>query len=75
MGLPYGCLVTRICMRFVKDIPVSKLDVKPEGAFGKHTVIKSNVQLQRHMDPEEQVHPSPRVFSKCAFFQTLHFSP
>jgi hypothetical protein len=34
MGLPYGCLVTRICMRVLKDILASKPDVKPEGAFG-----------------------------------------
>jgi hypothetical protein len=61
MGLPYDCLVTRICMRFLKDIPASEPDVKPKGAFGKHTVMKSNAQLQRHMDPEEQVHPALRA--------------
>jgi hypothetical protein len=59
MGLPYGCLVTRICMRFLKDILASELDVKPKRAFGKHIVMKSNAQLQRHMDPEEQVDPAP----------------
>jgi hypothetical protein len=58
--LPYGCLLTRICLKFVKDIPAYEPDVKPEGAFGKHTVMKSNAQLQRHMDPEEQDHPAPR---------------
>jgi hypothetical protein len=58
--LPSGCLLTRICLKFVKDIPAYEPDVKPEGAFGKHTVMKSNAQLQRHMDPEEQDHPAPR---------------
>jgi hypothetical protein len=59
MGLPYGCLVTRICIRFLKDIPASEPDIKHERAFGKHTVMKSNAQLQRHMDPEDQVHSAP----------------
>jgi hypothetical protein len=58
VALPYGGLVTRIIKRFVSDIPAYELEATPEGAFGKHTVIKSNAQLQRHMDPEEQVHPA-----------------
>jgi len=75
MGLPYGCLVTRICMRFMKDIHASKPVVKPEGAFGKHIVMKSNSQLHRHMDPEEQVHPAPHAHSKpsaASFSQGPH---
>jgi hypothetical protein len=61
MGLPYGCLVTRICLQFVIDIPTYEPEATLEGAFGKHTVMKSNAQLQRHMDPEEQVHPALRA--------------
>jgi hypothetical protein len=40
MGLPYGCLVTRICMQVLQDIPASELEVKPGGAFGKHIVVQ-----------------------------------
>jgi hypothetical protein len=61
MGLPYACLVTRICLKFVHDIPIYELEASPEGAFGKHTIMKSNAQLHRHMDPEEQAHLIPPV--------------
>jgi len=42
MGLPYGCLVTSIVQRFVSNIPAYEPEATPKGAFGKHTVMKSN---------------------------------
>jgi hypothetical protein len=38
VALPYGCLVTRICQRFVTNFPAYEPDAIPNGAFGKHTV-------------------------------------
>jgi hypothetical protein len=61
MGLPYGCLVTLIYLRFVKNIPTYELAALPEEAFGKHTMMKSNAGLQRHMDPDDQAHPASRA--------------
>ncbi len=49
-ALPYGCLVTRIVQRFMTNIPAYEPEATLEGAFGKHTVMKSNAQHQRHMD-------------------------
>lgn len=60
-ALPYGGLVTKICKMFVKDIPSHELEHKPEGAFGKKTVMKSDTQLQRHMDVDEPAPPPPPV--------------
>jgi hypothetical protein len=57
--LPYGCLVTRIYLTFVHDILAYESKASPKGAFGKHTIMKSNAQLQRYMDPEEQAHLVP----------------
>jgi hypothetical protein len=51
VGLPYGCLVTRICQQFVMDIPAYEPVTHPEDSFGKHTVMKSDAQLSRHEDP------------------------
>jgi hypothetical protein len=59
MGLPYGCLVTRICLKFVHDIPTYEPEASSEEAFGKHTVMKSNAHMQTHMDPKEQAHLVP----------------
>jgi hypothetical protein len=58
-ALPYGCLVTRIVQRFMTNIPAYEPEAIPEGAFGKHTIMKTNAQLQRHMDLEEPAHPAP----------------
>jgi hypothetical protein len=55
-ALPYGCLVTRIVQRFMTNIPAYEPEAIPEGAFGKHTIMKTNAQLQRHMDLEEPTH-------------------
>jgi hypothetical protein len=38
--LPCGSLVTRSCQRYVLDIPSHEPEDKPEGAFGKKTVMK-----------------------------------
>jgi len=44
VGLPFGCLVTRICQQLVPNIPALKSVTKPEDSFGKHTVMKFNAQ-------------------------------
>jgi hypothetical protein len=39
---------------------------KPEGPFGKHTMMKSNAQLPRHVDSAEHappIHPRPSATS------------
>jgi hypothetical protein len=51
VGLPFDCLVTRICQQFVLDIPALDQVTKPEDSFGKHTVMKSYAQLPRHANP------------------------
>jgi hypothetical protein len=75
MGLPYGCLVTRICQRFVTDIPAYEPEASPEGAFGKHTAMKSNAQLQRYMYPEEAVHLAPQAQPKPSAASSSQVTP
>jgi hypothetical protein len=55
-GLPFECLVTRICMQVVLDIPAMEPKEKTKDTFGKHTVIKSNAQL-RIEDQQEVASP------------------
>jgi hypothetical protein len=45
-GLPFACLVTKICMQVVPDIPTMETKEKTKDTFGKHTVMKSNAQLR-----------------------------
>jgi hypothetical protein len=58
-NLPFGCLITRICLQFVPDIPALEQAQKPEDSFGKHTVMKSNAQLLWYEDPQESESPPP----------------
>jgi hypothetical protein len=41
-GLPFACLVTRICMQVVPDIPAMEPKEKTKDTLGKHTVMESN---------------------------------
>jgi hypothetical protein len=45
-GLPFACLVTKICMQVVPDIPAMEPKEKTKDTLGKHTVMKSNAQLR-----------------------------
>jgi hypothetical protein len=45
-GLPFACLVTKICMHVVPDIPAMEPKEKTKDTLGKHTVMKSNAQLR-----------------------------
>jgi hypothetical protein len=56
-SLPFGCLVTRICQHYVLDIPALEPVQRLEDSFGKHRVMKSNVQLPRV--EERQIAKSP----------------
>jgi hypothetical protein len=41
-GLPFACLVKRICLQVVPDIPTIEPKEKTKDTLGKHTVLKSN---------------------------------
>jgi hypothetical protein len=43
-GLLFACLVTRICLQVVPDIPAMEPKEKTKGTLGKHTMLKSNAQ-------------------------------
>jgi hypothetical protein len=57
-GLPFACLVTKICLHFVHDI----IDMEPKeiakDTIGKHMVMKSNAQLCFE-DQREDESPPP----------------
>jgi hypothetical protein len=55
-GLPFACLVTRICMQVVPDILAMEPKEKTKDTLGKHTVLKSNAQL-RLEDQQEVASP------------------
>jgi hypothetical protein len=55
-GLPFACLVTRICLQFVLDIPAMEPKEKTKNTLGKHTMMKSNAQL-RIEDQQEVASP------------------
>jgi hypothetical protein len=44
-GLPFACLVMKICMHFVPKITDLEPKEKTKDTLGKHTMMKSNVQL------------------------------
>jgi len=56
IGLPFACLVTRICLQVVPDIPAMEPKEKTKDTPAKHTVLKSNAQL-RFEDQQEVASP------------------
>jgi hypothetical protein len=46
IGLPFACLVIRICLQVVPDIPAIEPKEKTKDTLGKHTMLKSNAQLR-----------------------------
>jgi len=46
IGLPFVCLVTKICISIVSDIPDSEPKEKTKDTLGKHTMLKSDAQLR-----------------------------
>jgi len=55
-SLPFACLVTRICLQVVLDIPTIEPKEKTKDTLGNHTVMKSNAQL-RIEDQQEVASP------------------
>jgi hypothetical protein len=45
-GLPFACLVTKICLYFVTDIPDTEPKVRVQDLLGSQTLMKSNAQLR-----------------------------
>jgi hypothetical protein len=44
-GLPFACLVMKICLRFVTDIAETEPKVRVQDALGSQTLMKSNAHL------------------------------
>jgi hypothetical protein len=70
-GLPFACLVTKICMQVVPDIPSMEPKEKTKDILRKHTVMKSNAQLgiedqQEVASPPAQDDPAATSFSQTA---------
>jgi hypothetical protein len=42
----FVCLVTKICISIVSDIPDSEPKEKTKDTLGKHTMLKSDAQLR-----------------------------
>jgi hypothetical protein len=55
-GLPFGCLVTRICLQVVLDNLAMEPKEKTKDTLGKHTMLKSNAQ-RRFKDQQEVASP------------------
>jgi hypothetical protein len=56
-GLPFACLVTKICLKFVTDISIEP-KIRVHDPFGSQTLMKSNAQ-QRHKGQGEAPQPPP----------------
>jgi hypothetical protein len=59
-GLSFACLVTRIWLQVVLDIPSMEPRETTKDTFGKHTVLKSNAQL-RFEDQHEVASPPGQI--------------
>jgi hypothetical protein len=74
--LPFACLVTKICMNFVSNIPDSKPKEKTKDTLGKDTVLKSDAQLRDEGHGEVEFPPPiPPVQSVCAATSSSHIAP
>jgi len=58
IGLPFACLVTKICLHFVHDIADIGPKERTKDTLGMHMVMKSDAQL-RYEDHEEAKSPQP----------------
>jgi hypothetical protein len=75
-GLPFGCLVMRICQRYVPHIPLIEQFLKIQDSLGPQTITKSDAQLLWYEDPVDvespphapppQPHPSATSSSQFA---------
>jgi hypothetical protein len=57
IGLPFACLVMRICLQVVSNIPTMEPKEKTKDTLGKHTMLKSNAQL--HFEDQQEVASPP----------------
>jgi hypothetical protein len=57
-GLPFVCLVTKICLRSMTDIVEIEPKVRVQDALGSQNLIKSNAQL-RFEGQGEALQPPP----------------
>jgi hypothetical protein len=58
-SLPFACLVTKICLRSVIDIPDTKPKLKVQDPLGSQTLMKSNAQLR--FEGQGEAHQPPHV--------------
>jgi hypothetical protein len=56
-GLPFGCLVTRICQRYVPYIPPIEQFLMIQDSLGSQTIMKYDAQLSRYEDPVDVKSP------------------
>jgi hypothetical protein len=59
-GLPFACLVTKICLQSVKDISAEPR-MRVQDPLGSQTLMKSNAQLW-HEGQDEAPQPPPVQF-------------
>jgi hypothetical protein len=72
VSLPYRGLVTKILKSKLPSILVNEPEDMPDGSFGMKTVLKSNAQLHRFLDPSELV---PSAASEPSVASSSHFAP
>jgi hypothetical protein len=57
IGLPFACVVTKICLDFVSDIPDSEPKEKTKDTLGKHIVLKFDAQVLDEVHGEAEFTP------------------